>query len=741
MSFLKDLSAKRAKFDKRSAETAPSPSSRHPENPFLKRPCNIEETLFTFLQQARHEGRKLTTQNQYKITPQNPVFEIEGRIGMLTHPYYGDSGSRVTSSGTKKVIGPNGKAGIFHGFLCNTTDGLPRVPFQGGITKSHFIHWTGSGLSEHSPVSASLGLAASSPPRDIKAKIEEVDYVENVYSYEGKRICYVNGSKTGRAEKKERQSVIDIALPSAEYDMRISLNTETALEDAVPFPPPSGYSSKRMKRRRRYTRRDKSFAWQLDVTEVGSSSTGADEVPEITYEIEVELLPHSTYRLITSADKDVVSLCKQLASQLWWMLNQINPTSEILDVESFLKDHTDTNAVKLAQQQCAELKHFKDTQEWTPAITANGKTNGDTKMRSCKFIGCMPVNFSRHNIEQVQRCGDDGYYLSEKTDGVRYLLIFTPTSAVFIDRAMKGKMFTLGNEAADSSNDTIQSLTKLIQPGTVLDGELVMHRKHRRPIFIVFDVMCIGERPIFQQPFKERLLHLRQGSFRHSNVDIKLLYKSDYSVHVLPLVIKNFVSRLKLDTLLSYVVEEKGKRVYKNGEQHCHCTDGIIFQPNAPYVLGTDTKLLKWKYLDTVTIDVELLPPLPHKDDDWRVGVLGDENSMVDMTRYIHLPSTMRMRLEADRLETKAKIAEVGFDPETGEWYYVCMRPDKIASNHISTVLGTLLELAESLSTNELRYRMNVKCSEGGIVRDMYRKEIKGMEKQMLDFQRKKNSS
>ncbi len=60
------------------------------------------------------------------------------------------------------------------------------------------------------------------------------------------------------------------------------------------------------------------------------------------------------------------------------------------------------------------------------------------------------------------------------------------------------------------------------------------------------------------------------------------------------------------------------------------------------------------------------------------------------------------------------------------------MRPDKTASNHISTVLGTLLELAESLGTNELRYRMNVT----GAMRDTYRKEVRKCQSQILKFQR-----
>ena len=65
------------------------------------------------------------------------------------------------------------------------------------------------------------------------------------------------------------------------------------------------------------------------------------------------------------------------------------------------------------------------------------------------------------------------------------------------------------------------------------------------------------------------------------------------------------------------------------------------------------------------------------------------------------------------------------------------MRQDKVAPNHISTVLGTLLELAESLSTEELRYRMSVPPG----TRDTYTKEVRTMEKQLLDHQRRRNKA
>jgi hypothetical protein len=150
--------------------------------------------------------------------------------------------------------------------------------------------------------------------------------------------------------------------------------------------------------------------------------------------------------------------------------------------------------------------------------------------------------------------------------------------------------------------------------------------------------------------------------------------------------------------------------------------------------------LLKWKYLDTVTIDVELLPPKfshhhsnDNDEDELCTGVMGTDQTSIDMSRYILLPKSERYRLEADKHESGARIAEVGFDPETGEWYYMTMRPDKIAPNHISTVLGTLLELSESLTTEELQYRMSVPSGN----RDTYRKDLRGMLKQLLEHQTK----
>lgn len=330
-------------------------------------------------------------------------------------------------------------------------------------------------------------------------------------------------------------------------------------------------------------------------------------------------------------------------------------------------------------------------------------------------------------------------------------MVFTGDTVVLVDRAMRGKQ-PIPLSGKSLGGDPMAPVLFLIQPGTVFDGEVVMHRgtsKHKaRPLFIVFDVLTIGpSTAILHMPFEKRLEHLKKATFRTKNANRDMFADdavADMNI-VLPLVRKNFVPRIKIRELLGHVVEEKGFRSYRNLPVHSHLTDGIIFQPNLPYVCGTDVNLLKWKYLDTVTIDVELLfegiqqhrGPGGHDEDALNTGVMGPDQTSIDMSRYVKLPASERFRLEADRHESKSRIAEVGFDPLSGEWYYLTMRPDKTAPNHISTVLGTLLELSESLTTEELEYRMSVPPGQ----RDAYQKEFKGMMKQLLEFQRSKQES
>ena len=736
--------AKRSSADRPSGASSSSASSSS-RNPFLSRPTQPEDAIKLFLIQSRSMARRRANNNN------KTNIEIEARLGTLISPY-GSHDMRAISSGPK-LVPIQGKDRVVHAFICNISDnttnssaqhhqGQPvSTNFEGGITRSNYLKWTQAGLSEYSPLSSAFSCnnklknSNESESSILKSQLVEVESVTSVYAYPNStRVNFPhlnnNGNNNketlgrGHSERKEKLSIMDMALPAAPYDLRLTCATETSLDGStnngsgggggsggsVPnvasLTP--GWNTKRIKRRRSYSRADKSFAWRMDVTEVTTTSNPgplhannntktAEQHPKVGYEIEFELSTSMTQKLLSTQIDDVAArkLAETLSQQLWYMIQQLNPTHDVLEVDDFLREHTDGESTKLAIGQCGTIKRFMDSkcQVWNSAISSEEEGGGGAqKGGECKpprnFIGSMPVNFSRHNIEEVQR-SDGGYFLSEKTDGVRYLLVFTGKSGVLVDRASheSKKAFQpkpRGGSPKSSSNgnssnevvvneeqqDPLHNIISAIKPGAVLDGEVVVHRKLRRPIFIVFDVLAnSANEPILHLPFEQRLQHLKAASFVKKGAGIDVFNPasvSDPNV-ALPLVRKNFVQRTDLDRLLSYVSEERGMRTYRYGETHHHLTDGIIFQPNAPYVCGTDVDLLKWKYLDTVTIDVEILPPRPNfgsrhqsnnDGDVLRVGVMGEEGTTVDMTRYLRLPDSERHRLEADRHENGSKIGK-----------------------------------------------------------------------------------
>lgn len=730
---MKALAAKKAKMDQQTASLSSAPQSSR--NPYLANPVQPEAALQLFLNQVRSSARKFLPEPNAVV--KKPFCEVEARLGILSVPHASPR-RRVTSQGAKRV---NGK--VARAFDCRAPASCQMLS---GVSRTHFGRWAVVS-SEASPIQMALGVRKGS---DWRQDLQEEEYVETVYSgYAGeRRVCYPglhtigrNSNLVGTFESKEKLLNMDLTIPAAKYDMRITLSSEKELDSNVPNQPPPGWTCQRIKRRRSYSRRDKSIVWQIDVTEVTTTMKDNPGHSTVDYEIEMELRDTILLQLINESDvAELQKTTKQLAQQLWWIMSQLNPLHDELDVDECLQDHPNRKAVQLALATCGALKQFSDSRGRSNAYESpikNSNQPPSPSLSNYKFVGCMPVNFSRHHIDEIQRAPADAYYMSEKTDGVRHFLVFTDDTAVLVDRAMRGKQ---PKPVGGSTEDPFASILGLINPGTVLDGEVVMNRRGStpRPIFIVFDVLALSPtEAVLHLPFSKRLHHLRQASFRtptcqRDMFDEKLVANPNVP---LPLVRKNFVVRTAVDDLLTHVVEERGMRCFKKGDVHNHLTDGIIFQPNLPYTCGTDIHLLKWKYLDTVTIDVEIQGLMEMDDDETlRVACLGDEQTRVDMTRHINLPVSERLRMEADRYDTDGcKIMEVGFDPESGEWYYLTMRGDKIAPNHISTVLGTLLELGECLTTDELRFRMSVPSG----ARDTYRRDMRRMLSQLLSHQRR----
>ena len=590
------LVAKKSKLDERTAANAKSSGGGDGnglKNPYLSKPVHPEKTIQILLTQFRNSARKYNGSKPKPYT--SPFCEVEARIGILkVH------NRRVTSSGPKRI----------NGTVVKAFDGAspPRVEppsMVSGISRSHYVGWSQSGLSEASPISSALGVMSQNN-KEIKSKLNEHEYTETVFAgYQGDRRVSFPGyvdvdhpssvpvpTKSGQMEYKEKLDQRDLIIPAAKYDLRIGLASEKIVDPNVTHIP-AGWSLHRVKRRRSYKRKDTNMGWQIDVTEVTSTSKHDLSKKTVIYEIEMELQAGVLLKLINMENPEQIQKETQnLAKQLWWMLSQINPLEETVDVEEYLIDHPNKKAVQLALATCGALKKFMETRpsfnhgqpvEVGTLPLANPDATPSPSLSNTKFCGCMPVNFSRHNIEDVQR--GSKYYLSEKTDGVRHFMIFTGDTAVLVDRAMRGKQ-PIPLLKQGGSVDPMASVLPLIKPGTVFDGEVVMHRgngnKHKaRPLFIVFDVLTIGPTTaVLHLPFEKRLEHLKKATFRTKTANRNMFADSaiaDASIP-LPLVRKDFRVRTEIDELLGHVVEEKGFRSYRALPVHNHLTDGIIFQ-------------------------------------------------------------------------------------------------------------------------------------------------------------------
>ena len=88
---------------------------------------------------------------------------------------------------------------------------------------------------------------------------------------------------------------------------------------------------------------------------------------------------------------------------------------------------------------------------------------------------------------------------------------------------------------------------------------------------------------------------------------------SGQPVRVTKLIRKNFVEKHQLQSdLLSKISLVEGERVYFDSDRRHHKSDGIIFQPDSPYTFSIDSDLLKWKWSEVRSVDLQVvLTPTP----------------------------------------------------------------------------------------------------------------------------------
>lgn len=558
-------------------------------------------------------------------------------------------------------------------------------------------------LERSTPSDPTSGAIVYLPEHKFESGVSPPDYetikkdIESLYSSTGsatKETVYLydkNGNEDGYRvvfddrglvlpykESKKSEGRTDIQLPSSGYDLRFQASMEIKSKDTIGCDPPRGWSKQRTRRRISWVSPtenwdESDWMWQTDLTmvETKDSKKNSNSNVDGSWEVELELRPSVVKEWLSMSDPDeVMKMTSQISSHLINLLEKINPS----ETGSSITNPVEETNLNIRQS-------VKDT--------VNGLKPNTNNTDRVTFPGAQPVNMRRKHLPKVQDALSS-YYIAEKTDGVRYLMVSTKNTCTLLNRSE-------GYFKVDGGS----FLNKVLGEGTVLDGELVHDRDTNTSFFVAFDILQHADNNVMSKSFLSRLAVLRE------TVMVNYLNLNAKGGHHLRLDMKTFYPRTKIMDLFRHIRVEGRHRIFKD-----HKTDGVIFQPNLPYRVGTDVHLLKWKWGDLASID--LLVETENGD----VQLFADSGggNKVDFSKSVHFSVQDKARLLADAKYFKAKrskpvIAEIALDPGSGLWVYMGLRADKNKSNFITVVMSTMVEVAEGISEDELKYRMMLESS------------------------------
>jgi mRNA guanylyltransferase len=484
---------------------------------------------------------------------------------------------------------------------------------------------------------------------------------------------------------------LDLHLPTCDYDLRVSVVSEetaggdTFLESMLP----ETWKILRHKDRVSYENGECSGGssggeggesmWRLDLTNAKTEVHYSTLPPKVSHEVELELTSAACQQWLLNPSGNVN--VDGMVAQLWsGCLECILPPDHVRKVGVTRVE--DVMLVANCKEACFAVYPHRH------------------------FPGSMPTSFHRHHLPDIQNNVVE-YFVSEKSDGVRYILAVSETDqgaggqkrkgAVFFNRAFKKGFHVEG----------LNSLCAEALPcGTLLDGEIVYNRSLDILQFVVFDILAYGTEVLLAKPYMDRQEYI-EGVVNQ----IEMLPASDSTHKVLQ---KKFHPRKRLRDVFQRITLQNDGHIFREDDglprgRH-HKTDGIIFQPNTPYVCGTDQNLLKWKWSELCSIDFQVTLDTKARTDDkcLRFECASAEKTFINFTKHIRMDTFDRARLLGDMLgkNKTVVIAELTFQTDTGKWAYVQLRTDKGLPNYFHTVVATIMEMAEGVNEDELQYRM-----------------------------------
>lgn len=313
--------------------------------------------------------------------------------------------------------------------------------------------------------------------------------------------------------------------------------------------------------------------------------------------------------------------------------------------------------------------------------------------KSVSFPGAQPVSLARRHLTGALLTED--FFVCEKSDGLRclmYLGELEGSERVYLI-TRKNEVFWIPDLHIPLTRDKLHSFHR----GTIIDGELV--RNGNGSIrYLMFDMLVVNGELLVNKVLDKRLGYLRDNVYKPF-VELCKQYPEDTSVFPFKIYMKPMELSYGLQKVLK---EERG-----------HLSDGLIFTSrNAPYVFGTDEKILKWKPNDENSVDfVTKLRFREFTDTNGESWL--DYDSMPEISLLVNHGGSEykewgKLYLTDEEWENLKSLNEplddrvVECKLEDARWRIMRFRDDKHDANHISTVMSVSESIQDNITEEDL---------------------------------------
>lgn len=223
------------------------------------------------------------------------------------------------------------------------------------------------------------------------------------------------------------------------------------------------------------------------------------------------------------------------------------------------------------------------------------KSLDDPSLSTNLFPAMTPVTLCRRDFQFLRR---SKYWVIEKSDGDRCLLLSLNEGTYLIDTAMKFYRVDRNRFYLPKREDLSQS-----QHETLLDGIMVYNHSSQMMCFMASDAVLAESIRVAELTLSERIAAIRDqvvGPFRRlyppgkeASLPFLLLGKEYWPFEKIKFIIDK----------INHVEDDEGHRfIYESGKRFNE-NDGMLFIPDErPYRPGRNLQVKKWKWLECNTV-------------------------------------------------------------------------------------------------------------------------------------------